>query len=758
MVAAFFDLEYSTNPITDLNVTQLTSLPSSPISSQSISPTSTLANIYIPTGIPIITTAQQNIPTLILSIPQPHFADNSSPSQQVESPVNATSTSPAIVTSVTSLPDKPLFASSTSIPTTTIFTATTTTAAITATNSSQTLQPWPTSNTPITTQPTISQAFTTVYHTSSQALIPTKSSNDPNHELLPPRTRLSLSNSLCIQPDDHSYSNKDQPISTTINTSTIPLTSENDIDIGSVNVKNCQTDYINPSEYRPFEWLHRVPHLHDPIPYYQMSIIEKSIINPSTEKPSSNTSTQTDLTTTITNPIKKPPLPNDVILKREINRQIRFRNHNAILETHTTRSSLPSSLTHFPTPTIGADNIDFIKKWNDICLSSGKQLLQLTIKYVTENIDNIEQKIENLTHLIEENDDPKIIEKLPQLYAEEEKKLATFIANSWSKQIRHIITPTTVYRRQSIPHTPDQQTQQHTTLSSLPSLDTDLQSSSVPSFTLVNTTEQYPHRSTRSKFQPYSNHSTRSSRSPTIRQLYPNKYTNTDSTFYNHSQQQRTEPQITNDLSSFSNYHFKIPLMDMEFTPQFYNSISGRPQSQHPEYLSSSEPSPSPYSIDKNLNSNTTNYSRNNYSVNNYSRRSTRRYNNNPHRNSPSPIPSSSYYSNERTVSFLDTSRQEEQYNNNTINNNNNNNNNNNYYNPKRTITYHNRNFQQQQPPVTIIDNYIEQTHRPSSNDPQHQYNTRSSTRPPQPATTAPLPIHQSKNPSEHYPRTKFRH
>ncbi|CAF4578038.1 unnamed protein product, partial [Didymodactylos carnosus] len=86
------------------------------------------------------------------------------------------------------------------------------------------------------------------------------------------------------------------------------------------------------------------------------------------------------------------------------------------------------------------------------------------------------------------------------------------------------------------------------------------------------------------------------------------------------------------------------------------------------------------------------------------------------------------------------------------------NNNNNNYYNPKRTITYHNRNFQQQQPPVTIIDNYIEQTHRPSSNDPQHQYNTRSSTRPPQPATTAPLPIHQSKNPSEHYPRTKFRH
>ncbi|CAF1171454.1 unnamed protein product [Didymodactylos carnosus] len=60
---------------------------------------------------------------------------------------------------------------------------------------------------------------------------PTKSSNDPDHELLPSRTRLSLSNSLCIQPNDHSYSNKDQPIYTTINTSTIPLTSENDVDI-----------------------------------------------------------------------------------------------------------------------------------------------------------------------------------------------------------------------------------------------------------------------------------------------------------------------------------------------------------------------------------------------------------------------------------------------------------------------------------------------------------------------------------------------
>ncbi|CAF1013140.1 unnamed protein product [Didymodactylos carnosus] len=220
----------------------------------------------------------------MLSISQPHFADSSSPSQQVKSPINVTLTFPATVTSVTSLPGKPLFASSTSIPTTTIFTAITTNAAITITNSSQTLLPWPTTNILITTQSTISQAFTTVYHILSQAS--TKSSNDPNHEFksrIQTRTRLSLSNSLCIQPNDHSYSNKDQSIYTTINTSTIPLTPENDLDIGSANVKSCQTDYINPSEYGPFEWLHRVPHLHDPIPYYQMSVIEKSTINPNIE-------------------------------------------------------------------------------------------------------------------------------------------------------------------------------------------------------------------------------------------------------------------------------------------------------------------------------------------------------------------------------------------------------------------------------------------------------------------------------------------
>ncbi|CAF1440152.1 unnamed protein product [Didymodactylos carnosus] len=75
-----------------------------------------------------------------------------------------------------------------------------------------------------------------------------------------------------------------------------------------------------------------------------------------------------------------------------------------------------------------------------------------------------------------------------------------------------------------------------------------------------------------------------------------------------------------------------------------------------------------------------------------------------------------------------------------------------------RSVTCHNLNFQQQRLRVPIIDNCIEETHRPSSNDSQHQYNIRSSTRPPQAVTTAPLPIQQLKNPSEHYPRTKFRH
>ncbi|CAF0905626.1 unnamed protein product [Didymodactylos carnosus] len=127
---------------------------------------------------------------------------------------------------------------------------------------------------------------------------------------------------------------------TTVQPSIVQLLSTNDANADLSMETSCQTDATLSSDFRIFHWLYRVQHLHEPIPYYQMSIISAPDSCPQTSKSLSDTTTQTDFTTTITNPVTKAPIPLEIYL----NEKLTFRNHDAILETHVLRNSLPSEI------------------------------------------------------------------------------------------------------------------------------------------------------------------------------------------------------------------------------------------------------------------------------------------------------------------------------------------------------------------------------------------------------------------------------
>ncbi|CAF4697750.1 unnamed protein product, partial [Didymodactylos carnosus] len=82
---------------------------------------------------------------------------------------------------------------------------------------------------------------------------------------------------------------------TNVQPATIQLSSTNDVNADLSMKTSCQTGETLSSDFRIFQWLHRIQHLHEPIPYYQMSIISAPYNCPQTLKSLSDTTTQTDL-------------------------------------------------------------------------------------------------------------------------------------------------------------------------------------------------------------------------------------------------------------------------------------------------------------------------------------------------------------------------------------------------------------------------------------------------------------------------------
>ncbi|CAF4484560.1 unnamed protein product, partial [Didymodactylos carnosus] len=370
--------------------------------------------------------------------------------------------------------------------------------------------------------------------------------------------------------------------------------------------------------------------------------------------------------------------------------EIRFRNHDAILETHVLRNSLPSALTHHPIPTIGAENPEFVKKWNEICILKSKELLRLTITHVKENIVTITKKLQNIIQTIEEKDDPKITEKLPEFYADEEKKLAKFISDSWSKQIRHEIAPLIkITKRQPPPQPLNSQQEQVTSSGVNNNINASEMTpvhptcSSIDSTSYPTTNQQYSrqnyqsrpnhenHSSYRTPNQQYSRQNCQSRPNQKNHSSYSASYHQSRSTVYKNTQQQDT----TDDFSEYSNYHFNMPLMDIRFTPHIYQNYRSRSPCQdhsHTSYLP--QRSPSRYSNNKH----------------NYSQHLD--YQNNNNQQSADNFSSSS--SRSRQVRFHDSSSNSLQPTPIT--------NDNNLYRDRTTVTM---NYQQQQL-VTIIDDY----------------------------------------------------
>ncbi|CAF1206505.1 unnamed protein product, partial [Didymodactylos carnosus] len=165
--------------------------------------------------------------------------------------------------------------------------------------------------------------------------------------------------------------------------------------------------------------------------------------------------------------------------------------------------------------------------------------------------------IENFIQAIEENDDPKIIEKLPQFYADEEKKLANFISNSWSKQIRHEIAPLIkITKRPPSPQPLNSQQEQATSSIANNNINrNELKTTSVrPTYSSRDSSsyskpnQQYSGQTDNRNYQPRPNQDNRSSRLPIYHQPR--------SIVYKNIQQENT----TGDFSKYSNYHFNMSL------------------------------------------------------------------------------------------------------------------------------------------------------------------------------------------------------
>ncbi|CAF1016142.1 unnamed protein product [Didymodactylos carnosus] len=85
----------------------------------------------------------------------------------------------------------------------------------------------------------------------------------------------------------------------------------------------------------------------------------------------------------------------ETIFKTELHRRKQYENHLAILNLHKERNSYPSALSSMPQPTIGNDDNDFIKEWNELLNDSRRNLMNKTTEYMENNLIEINGKIES---------------------------------------------------------------------------------------------------------------------------------------------------------------------------------------------------------------------------------------------------------------------------------------------------------------------------------------------------------------------------
>ncbi|CAF1577685.1 unnamed protein product, partial [Didymodactylos carnosus] len=170
------------------------------------------------------------------------------------------------------------------------------------------------------------------------------------------------------------------------------LISTNTDRIKTFSSSSTNTDPIDPSHINQFEELHlkfKYTSLKLELDWIEMSTID-------TDKTKSKYVTscqQTQLSGTskiifTTNTIRND-IPPETIFKNELHRKKRYENHLAILNLHKERNSYPSALSSMPQPTIGNDDNDFIKEWNELLNDSRRNLMNKTIEYIENNLIEI---------------------------------------------------------------------------------------------------------------------------------------------------------------------------------------------------------------------------------------------------------------------------------------------------------------------------------------------------------------------------------
>ncbi|CAF4163060.1 unnamed protein product [Didymodactylos carnosus] len=199
----------------------------------------------------------------------------------------------------------------------------------------------------------------------------------------------------------------------------------------------CNTNSIDTSETVDFKVLnlkHKYDYIDKERPWFQMSTINIDQDPLTTTPRMVHSIQQTHLSSSSLSTMssRKEDLPPEVVFRNELDRLKRYENHFAILNSHKERRSYPQTLSYMPKPSLGADDGNFLTEWNSILNHCRQQLIELTMKFINDQISVSKTKIESISCAI-----PHL--KRFEIEGEIDKKLESFIENSWCKLIRHTI-------------------------------------------------------------------------------------------------------------------------------------------------------------------------------------------------------------------------------------------------------------------------------------------------------------------------------